>query len=378
VIPVPIDIPPFKLERFFAPYEFNARYLLGSSDCQSMTIGQLLSLEAGAREAFEQHWLGYTEYEGAPELRAQIAALYEGIAPSQVLVFTGAEEAIFTFMNTAVSAGDHMIVHTPGYQSLYEVARGRGVQVSFWPAQEADGWALDIEWLRDHLQANTRAVVINCPHNPTGYLMSQTDYQALIDILRPRGIFLFNDEVYRGLEHDPALRLPAACEAYEYGFSLGVMSKVYGLAGLRIGWIATRNAATFKEMASFKDYTTICNSAPSEFLSALALRHHQKLVGDNLAIIKANLVHLDIFFAQYQHRFQWVRPSAGPIAFPRILFDAEIEAFCVDLVEQQGVMLLPGTCFFHGHQHFRIGFGRTNMPEALAQFDAYLVKNGLG
>jgi len=370
-------ISPFKLERFFAPYEFKARYLLGSSDCQSMSIREVLDLDPAASERLQDQWLGYTEYEGSPELRAEIATLYTSIDPTQVLVFTGAEEAIFAYMNTALTPGDHILVHTPGYQSLYEIARAQGCDVSFWSAQETADWSLDLGWLRDHLRPNTRAVVLNCPHNPTGYLIGSQQQHELIELLRERNILLFSDEVYRGLEHDTEDRLPAACDLYENAVSLGVMSKTYGLAGLRIGWIATRNRALFENMAGFKDYITICNSAPSELLSTIALRHRDVIVERNLAIIQSNLKLLDLFFADYAGLFHWVRPQAGPIAFPRIRFDREIEAFCIDLVERQGVMLVPGTCFFHGDQHFRIGFGRTNMPEALDQFKTYLQSAGL-
>ncbi|MDX2136495.1 MAG: aminotransferase class I/II-fold pyridoxal phosphate-dependent enzyme [Chloroflexota bacterium] len=372
-----MTIAPFKLERFFVPYEHTARYLLGSSDCQSMTVREVLDLEPGAAERFPDLWLGYTEYEGAPDLREAITALYTTITSAQTLVFSGAEEAIYAFMNTAISPGDHIIVHSPGYQSLYEVARSRGCEVSFWQADEANGWALDLNVLRGLLRPNTHAVVINTPHNPTGWLMTASEQASLIDLLRARGILLFSDEVYRESEHDPADRLSAACDVYEHAVSLGVMSKTYGLAGLRIGWIATRDRALFEAMAAFKDYTTICNSAPSEFLSAIALRHRETIITRNLGIVRGNLALLDGFFARHESLFRWVHPRAGAIAFPRILFDRDIEALTVDLVERRGVMLLPGTCFFHGDKHFRIGFGRANMPDALTQFEVYLHEIGL-
>lgn len=372
-----MSLAPFKLERFFVPYEFKAQYLLGSSDCQSMTVGNLLALDPQAAEAFHNQWLGYTEYEGAPALRAGIATLYEHIAPEQVLVFSGAEEAIFAFMNTVIQPGDHLIVQFPGYQSLYEIAQARGCEISFWTLSEETQWSLDLNWLQEQIRPNTRAVVINSPHNPTGMLIDQTTQTALISLLRERGIYLFSDEVYRGLEHDPQTRTPAACDVYERAVSLGVMSKTYGLAGLRIGWIATRDREVFAQMAQFKDYTTICNSAPSEFLSVVALKHRETIVARNLAIIHQNLALLDDFFARYSGLFRWIRPQAGSTAFPRILFDEDIETFCIDLVESQGVMLLPGTCFFYGDKHFRVGYGRTNMPEALAQFEVYLQRRGL-
>jgi aspartate/methionine/tyrosine aminotransferase len=195
---------------------------------------------------------------------------------SQVLVHAGAEEAIFNFMNVAVKPGDHVIVHAPYYQSLGEVARGVGAEVAEWPGDPTHGWQLDLDVLKATLTERTKVLVINFPHNPTGFLPASAFVRQLSDLSNQHGFLIFSDEVYRGLELDPSDRLPALADINERAVSLGVMSKTYGLAGLRIGWIATRNASLFHELAAFKDYTTICNSAPSEFLATLALRHHRQ------------------------------------------------------------------------------------------------------
>jgi aspartate/methionine/tyrosine aminotransferase len=368
-------LPPFKLERYFAHYEFTAKYLLCSSDCESWSVADLLALEPGADEGLKHHWLGYTESLGAPSLRAEISRIYNGLLPEQVLVHSGAEEAIFLFMHAALDAGDHVIVHWPCYQSLFEVAKSLGCEVTFWEARRENGWALDLDELRRLLRPNTRLVILNTPHNPTGYLLPHTDFLALNALCHDRGILLFSDEVYRELEYDPAERLPSACEINPGAVSLGVMSKSYGLAGLRIGWIATRNAEIYNRMAALKDYTTICSSAPSEYLSELALRHREALVGRNLGIIQSNLALLDGFFARHAQRFEWLRPRAGPIAFPR-LHKGDVDAFCDELVRASGVLLLPGTMYDHPGNHFRVGFARKNMPQALARLDEFLTNSG--
>ncbi len=364
---------PFKLERFFARYEFKAPYLLSSSDCESLSIQDVLDLEPGAAARFQRHWLGYTESQGSPELRQEISRLYEHNTPDDILVHAGAEEAIFTFVHALLDPGDHVIVHFPCYQSLAEVARSIGCDVTLWTTRQQDGWELDIDVLKQSIKPNTRAIVVNCPHNPTGYLMSREKQAQILDIARERGLLVFSDEVYRGLEHDPADRLPAACDRYESAVSLGVMSKTYGLAGLRIGWIATRNPDLYRRLAAMKDYLSICNSAPSEFLAAVALRHRDQIVERNRAIILHNLSLLDDFFARHASLFDWSRPIAGSVAFPGLHTAAE--AFCVAVVERQGVMLVPSTCFDAGDQNFRIGFGRQNLPEGLQQFEAYLGKH---
>lgn len=361
----------FKLERYFARYEFATEYLLSSSDCESLTVADVLALEPEAHDAFRKIWLGYTESQGAPALREAIASLYTTIEPDEVLVHSGAEEAIFLFMHAALQAGDHLIVHSPCYQSLAEVALGIGCEVTPWQAREQDGWALDLDELERSIRPKTRAIVLNTPHNPTGFLMSHDDFREVNRIAQEKGLLLFSDEVYRESEYDPADRLPAACDMNDHAVSLGVMSKSYGLPGLRIGWIATHDREVYAWLERLKDYTTICNSAPSEFLAELALRHRTKLLERNLAILRTNLTLLDDFFARHSEQFTWVRPSAGPIAFPRLLGE-DVETFCDALVKRASVLLLPGGVFDDSSNHFRIGFGRANLPEAVARLEAFL------
>jgi aspartate/methionine/tyrosine aminotransferase len=366
-----MNLPPFKLERYFAKYEFNTKYLLCSSDCESMSISDLLAMEEGAAEKFQQVWLGYTESQGSPALRGEICKIYESIQPQDILVHTGAEEAIFLFMFAAFAAGDHVIVHSPGYQSLAEVARAAGCDISLWGAREDQRWALDLDELRRLKRTNTKAIILNTPHNPTGYLMPRADYETVHQFARENNLLLFSDEVYRESEYDSANRLPAACDYGEYAISLGVTSKTYGLAGLRIGWAATQNKKVYEKMASLKDYTTICNSAPSEFLAEVGIRNRHKLAERNIGIIKANLSVMDDFFAQHRELFSWVRPQAGSMAFPRLL-KGEVEEFCDRLVKQAGVLLLPGSIYDDFGNHFRLGLGRKNLPQAVERLKEFL------
>ncbi|AEG60089.1 aminotransferase class I/II-fold pyridoxal phosphate-dependent enzyme [Desulforamulus ruminis] len=371
-----MKLPDFKLERYFAKYEFNAPHLLCCSDCESFTIKEILSLEGeSAFERFQNQWLGYTEAPGNPELRQTIADIYTQVSAENVLVTSGAEEAIFLFMNAALEKKDHIIVQYPCYQSLIEVASSIGCEVTRWEMQEKDNWELDLDFLSGSLRPNTRAIIINAPHNPTGYTPSVEKWNVLIELARSRNIVLFSDEVYRFLEYNAADRLPAACDLYENAVSLGVMSKTYGLAGLRIGWIATRNGEIYRRMASFKDYTSICNSAPSEFLSLIALKHRDKLACRNLDIIQENLLLLDQFFTRYSDKFLWQKPKAGPIAFPSIRWEASVEDFCLDLVQKKGVLLLPSNYYDFGQRNFRIGFGRKNLPQCLDKLDQYMQEN---
>jgi aspartate/methionine/tyrosine aminotransferase len=364
-------LPPFKLERYFAKYEFQTEYLLCTSDCESMPIAELLAMEEGAADKFQQVWLGYTESQGGPALRTEICRLYETIQPEEILVHSGAEESIFLFMFAAFREGDHVIIHSPSYQSLTEVARAAGCEVSPWQAREENNWAPDLDELHHLRQPHTKAIIINTPHNPTGYLMGREDYEAVHRFAQENDLLLFSDEVYRESEYDLSTRLPAACDLGDHAISLGVASKTYGLAGLRIGWIATKNQRIYEKMASLKDYTTICNSAPSEFLAEVAMRNRAKLAERNLGIIKGNLAVMDAFFSRHAGLFRWIRPEAGSMAFPRLL-RGDVEEFCDRLAKEAGVLLLPGSIYDDSHNHFRLGMGRKNLPQAVQKLEMYL------
>ena len=362
----------FKLEDFFEKYEFKVKYLLCASDCESFTIGELLDLEEEADLALKQHWLGYTESPGNPTLREEISKLYQNIDAEDILVFSGAEEGIFVFMNVYLNTGDHVIVQEPAYQSLFEVAHSLGCEITKWSMNYDHDWELDIEFLENNIKKNTKCLILNFPHSPTGYLPSKKNYTEIVKIAREKNIMIFSDEVYRFLELNPDDKLPAMCDVYRKGISLGVMSKSFGLAGLRIGWIATKEKALLRSLLSLKNYTTICNSAPSEFLSMLALRNKKLILERNRELIKSNVRLLENFFNEYQNLFSWVKPKGGSVAFPKLLIQDDVDQFCLDLLEVEGVLLMPGSIFNYDKPHFRIGFGRKNMPEALSKLEEYI------
>jgi aspartate/methionine/tyrosine aminotransferase len=362
----------FALERFFARWEFSAEMLLCASDVEGWPLAELLDLaDDDGRRRWADLRLGYTESAGDPALRTEIASLYEHVAPDEVIVFSGAQEAIFALHNVLLGPGDHAVVVRPAYQSLAEVARAAGAEVSRVDLLESDGWQLDVSAVRSAIRPNTRVILVNEPHNPTGSLSDRATFDRLVELAAEAGARLIVDEVYRFLEFDPADRLPAGADAAATGVSIGVMSKGFGLAGLRIGWIATRDRALRERIAAFKDYTTICNSAPSEVLALIALRAREQVLARNRAIIGANLPLLDGFFGRWSGIFEWVRPRGGSIGFPRLLSDKPIDAFVEELVRETGVLLLPGTVFADTGNHFRLGFGRVNMPAALERMETF-------
>jgi aspartate/methionine/tyrosine aminotransferase len=370
-----VQIADFELERFFAKYEFAVRHLLCASDLEGIAMTDLLAMADDETAAL---WadlrLGYTETLGHPLLRREIAALYETVTPDDVVVFSGAGEAIFAVLSVHLEPGDHAIVVWPAYQSLHEVARAAGADVTLHELHAETGWTIDVDLLRSQVTSRTQLIVVNAPHNPTGALPDAATYRAIAAIAAEAGATFLSDEVYRFLEFDPADRLPAGADLGPHGVSIGVMSKSFALAGLRIGWLATRDARLLDAAARFKDYTTICASAPAEILALIALRARDRVLGRSRAIVEANLALLDGFFERQGDRFTWVRPRGGSIAFPALVAPVPIERFTQDLLDARGVLLAPGSIFGHPGNHFRIGFGRETMPAALAELETFAAR----
>jgi aspartate/methionine/tyrosine aminotransferase len=401
---------PFALERFFARHEFSARYLLSASDCQGLAMGDLLdAADPELRARWDGLRLGYTESQGLPGLRAEIAGTYHSVDADQILV-AAPEEAIFLAVNALLEPGDHVVCTFPGYQSLYELARAVDCDVDLWrPAEvgavhrdslettsapSADAtprWYFDPAELQAMLRPDTKLVVWNFPHNPTGALPSHTDFDRMLQAAQGVGAWVLSDEMYRLLEPSAALQLPAAADLYDRALSLAGMSKAYGLAGLRTGWAATKDSGWLERMMGLKDYTTICSSAPSELLALMALRGSEPILRTNRERVARNEQAAEIFLRKHRDRFAWIPPQAGTVCFPRLLAPPDAvpagsgaaaddraprplgaETFCTEVLAATGVLLLPSTVYDYGDSHFRLGLGRDDFAEGLGVLDGYL------
>jgi|SRR5579884_324921 len=374
-------LPEFRLESYFAIWEFKARYNLAASDAETLSLPDLLQMaQAADRARWNELRLGYIPTEGSDPLRDVISQTYEQIRVEDVLCFAGAEEGLYCAMHALLSPDDHAIVVTPNYQSTESVPRSI-CEVSGVPLKAEHGWSLDVDDVRAALRPNTKMLAVNFPNNPTGKILSQTTFRMLVDICAERGIYLFSDEVYRGIERDPAKRLPQAADIYDRALSLNVMSKAYGLPGLRIGWIACRDRAVLAHMLKVKHYLSICNAAPSEVLATIALKARERILARTRDLTAQNLRKLDSFFARHRDQFEWYEPDGGCIAYPRYLGTDGVEAFCARLVSEAGVLLLPAPLFRSElgdtpQDRFRIGYARRGMDEALESFESFLAAAG--
>lgn len=370
-------LPDFRLETYFSKWEFSSRYHMTASDAQSLTIKELLALADGAdREAFETLSLGYTQTFGAPELLEVIASTYERLAPADLLCFAGAEEGLYVAMHALLDKGDHAIVVTPNYQSSETIPLSL-CQVTGVALDPEQGWTLDIDAVAAAIRPNTRLISINFPHNPTGKILERERFDALVNLCRRHGIYLFSDEAYRLLGLGEGGQLPAVADVYERGLSLAVMSKPYGLPGLRIGWIACQDRGLLSRMERMKHYLSICNASPSEVLARIALKARAPILARIHQLMRHNLALLDGFFREFEGLFEWYRPDGGCIAYPRYLGAEGVERFATDLVERTGVLLLPSSIYESAlgpvsRDRFRIGYGRAHMEEGLEVFANYL------
>jgi aspartate/methionine/tyrosine aminotransferase len=363
----------FAVERYFAKYEFTEKYMLSSSDCDGYGMDYILNLATdNEKDQWNNLKLGYTETIGSESLRQAIKQHYKTIHLDEIVV-SSPGEGNFILMNVLLSAGDNVICMSPMYQSLYQVAKDLGCSVSFWqPSTTENKWYYNPSDLKELIQTNTKLIIINFPHNPTGYCPTINDYKEIIGIARQQGITIFSDEMYRFLNHPNNDILPSLCDLYENGISLWGTAKTFGLAGLRLGWLTSKNKMLLKEIESFKDYLSICNSATSEILATIALNNLESFTKPNMQKILTNINLFENFHNRNSHFFDFLKPNSGSTAFIKLKINETAMDFAERLVKDTGIMLLPSETFEYGTSYARIGFGRQNMPTILEIFEKYI------
>jgi len=370
----PMQLPDFQLETYFSKWEFTAEHHLTASDAESMSLSELLAFATeDERAAWDNLHLGYTPTWGTPELRSAVSGIYRTTEPEDILAFAGAGEALFWAMQLA-EPGDHVIVTVPNYQSIESIPVASGVEIDglpLWSGAGADlRWTLDLDRFASLVKPNTTLVSVNFPNNPTGFVPDHATWKSFNDFCHERGIRVVSDEVYRGVELNPTDMVAAAVDVNPSALSISVTSKAYGLPGLRVGWLASRDRAVLSRLERAKHYTSICNAGPSEHLTCILLRNERAILEKNRQLNLENDRAVHTFMDEFPELFQYQSPVGGCVAFPRWTGLGSALDFCTRAVEEHGVFLLPNSVYASSlaevpTDRFRIGIGRRSVPASL-------------
>ena len=364
----------FATEHFFAKYEFTTPYQLCNSDCETLTMDELLKMAGVPLSEFGSLSLGYTESPGNLPLRESIAAMYKGITADEVIFLGSPIEGIYLAARAILNPGDEVVVLNPAYDALinmfeHVVGAENVKKWQFIPGKSQ--WELDLDDLNRLITTKTKLVVVNFPHNPTGYLPTPQQLDQLIKIVEERELTLFCDEMYFGLIHNGTQPIPSAAELCPKAVVLSGLSKTYGLPGIRSGWLIVKDKPLRDEIINWKFYTSICPPAPTEFLTSVALKVHQELRDRSLAQIERNLALADAFFDRWPQMFTWRRPMAGSTALVGMNVPS-VEVFAEKMASEAGILIQPATTLGWDDQHFRLGLGRASFGLALEKFEEYI------
>ena len=374
-----MKIAPFLTEHYFAQYEFSTPYQLCNSDCETMTIEELLKMADVSLEQLGGLSLGYTETLGLTQLREAIAETYHGVKTDDIVMLATPVEGIYLAAHAALNPGDEVIVLAPAYDALintfeHVVGKENVKRWKFVPTEDNTRWELDFNQLHGLISPKTKMLVVNFPHNPTGYLPKQEQLNELANIVEQNNLILFCDEMYFELVHSGTPQISSVADITKNALVLSGLSKTYGLPGLRTGWLVIQDEALRKNIINWKFYTSICASAPSEFLALAAWKIREQLRDRSIAQIEHNLRLADSFFARWPELFTWRKPMAGSVALVGMNVPSVMN-FATQLAEKAGVLILPATTLGSDDQHIRMGFGRAAFGEALEKFEVYLKDN---
>jgi aspartate/methionine/tyrosine aminotransferase len=362
-----MKIETFDLERWMTTYEVDVDFDIAESGIYPLSMRELLEFEGGDDGTLERLLdtrLGYSEAPGSLELRTMLAATYRNTGPDNILITTGAIEANFLLFNVLLEPGDHVVAVYPAYQQLYSVPRAIGCDVSLWKLRPEDGFRFDLDELERLVQPNTRMIVINTPHNPTGSILSPDEVQRVYDLAQSVGASVMSDEAYRWLDLPGGEELAGpARDLGDGAASVGTFSKPFGLPGLRIGWIAAP-ADIVAQCWFMRDYISLSPGKLNDALAVLAFKHRERIRERTRAIVQQNLQTIEDWLKTHEHTVRWNRPRGGLLALMEYDLDIPSMDLANRLAEEYSVMLAPGSAFGYEH-HLRVGVGQA--PEVFRQ-----------
>ena len=359
---------------------FDIEHRFYASSAEPLSLKELMEFtkENGDQyliDLYNDHSLGYAENAGSLDLRQEIATLYDdSISAKNIVVFPGAQTGMTLTTQALLHKGDHAIIVTPSYQSLEEGVRYAGGTVTRVSLKPEEEWQVNVDAVKAAIQDNTKYLVFNDPHNPSGSLMKSDIKYQLVELAKKHNILIFSDEVYRLLELNPEDRSNSIAEMTDQGIALGTMAKPWGAGGACIGWVACQDLNIIEKLQRAQHLFSVCFSRAGEIQAMMVIRASDKIVERNMNIIRENLELLDGFFTEYGDLFEWVKPQASGTGFVKLKGALSADELGAELLEQ-GILVFPPyifDCDAELDQYFRIGFSRRTMPAALSAFKEFV------
>lgn len=370
-----MKIKPFAVEEWMNAWEVGAKYNIAETCVDSISINDLFRLTGENKEEFLtrlcERRLSYGDIEGFPEFREGVCKLYKSLSIENIVPTHGAAGANHHVFYSLISPGDHVISFMPTYQQLYSIPESFGAEVHTIHLREENDYLPDLDELRRIVTPETKMICINNPNNPTGALIPENTLLEIIEIARSVDAWILCDEVYRHLSQSD-MWCPSIADLYEKGISVSSMSKVFSLAGLRLGWIATRDMDAIKRFLSHRDYNLISCGMIDEMIAAAALKHSDILLKRSRDIVRENLKILDNWVNSEPH-VSYVKPQAGTTALVYYDLDIPSYAFCEEMYKKTGAFVTPGDCF-EQPKSMRIGYayGKQDLIDGLKAVSEYI------
>lgn len=370
-----MKIKPFAVEEWMNAWEVGAKYNIAETCVDSISMNELFELTGEDKTEFLNRLcarrLSYGDIEGLPEFRKGVCGLYKTLTIENIVPTHGASGANHHVFYSLISPGDRVVSIMPTYQQLYSIPESYGADVQILHLSKENNYLPDLEKLRRLVTPETKMICINNPNNPTGALMSEQMLQEIVEIARSADAWILCDEVYRHLSQEDGWS-PSIVDLYEKGISVSSMSKVFSLAGLRLGWIATHDMSVVKSCLSHRDYNLVSCGVFDEMLAAAALKHRDKLLERSRKIVRENLQILDDWVSSEPH-VSYVKPKAGTTAL--VYYDLDIPSyeFCEEMYKKTGAFVTPGDCFEVPHS-MRIGYayGKQDLIDGLKAISEYI------
>lgn len=370
-----MKIKPFAVEEWMNAWEVGAKYNIAETCVDSISMNELFELTGEDKTEFLNRLcarrLSYGDIEGLPEFRKGVCGLYKTLNIENIVPTHGASGANHHVFYSLISPGDRVVSIMPTYQQLYSIPESYGADVQILHLSKENNYLPDLEKLRRLVTPKTKMICINNPNNPTGALMSEQLLREIVEIARSADAWILCDEVYRHLSQEDGW-CPSIVDLYEKGISVSSMSKVFSLAGLRLGWIATHDMSVVKSCLSHRDYNLVSCGVFDEMLAAAALKHSDKLLERSRKIVRENLQILDDWVGSEPH-VSYVKPQAGTTAL--VYYDLDISSyeFCEEMYKKTGAFVTPGDCFEVPHS-MRIGYayGKQDLIDGLKAISEYI------